>query len=317
MCSRSVNRTLVISDLHIGAYAGHCILERPPVLDAFLSELTAFDRLIVLGDLLELREGRPADEVRAVARPILSRIGSAMGAGTEIILMPGNHDRTLVRPWIESCGAELPLEGEVPPESSPVLAEVVERLASGGAQVSVRYPGYRLSERVWLHHGHYLDRALSPEGPYGFRKRPVFPRAGDYEAGRLPSRKPTPVGIIQRHLLRPSFARLTTALLNWQMRAHSLPALARTLSALGVSSEYVVFGHVHRLGPLPGDKPRQWDHVLAPGRAPTHFVNTGSWVEEELLVGDRRPPHPYWPGGAVIIESDGIPRAVEFLDVES
>ncbi len=310
-------RTLVISDLHLGAYAAHCVLERPPVLEAFLSELAGAQRLILLGDLLELREGRPRAEVLEIARPILRRIGGAVGADAEIILIPGNHDRTLVRPWIDACGSDLPLEGTVPPDSSPLLAEVVGLLGSGGAQVDVRYPGFRLSDRVWLHHGHYLDRSLSPEGPYGFWKRPTFPRPADYERGRLPSHKPTAVDLTQKRLLRPSMARFTTAALNWQMRTHSLPALARVLGALGVSADYVVFGHVHRLGPLPGDKRRQWEHPLRAGAAPTRFVNTGAWVEEELLIGDRRPPHPYWPGGAVVIEDDGIPRAVELIDIES
>ena len=310
-------RTLIISDLHIGAYAGHCVLERPAVLEALLAQLAGFQRLIILGDLIELGEGRPPEEVLGIAAPILTAIGTAMGNAGEIIVLPGNHDRRMVRPWIDACGTDLPLEGEVPPDASPVLAQVVSHLETGGAQVSVRYPGLALSDRVFIHHGHYLDRVLKPEGPYGFWRTPAFSDPVEYERGRIPQQKPTPVKWIQHSLLRPSFARLTTALLNWQMRRHSLPALARVCAALGISTEYVVFGHVHRLGPLRGDRLRQWDHPLSPGAKPTRFVNTGSWVEEELLIGDRRPPHPYWPGGAVIIEEDGIPRPVELIDIES
>ncbi len=309
-----MTRTLIISDLHIGAYAGHCVLERPAVLEAFLAQLVGFDRLIILGDLIELGEGRPPEEVLEIAGPILTAIGAHPA---EIIILPGNHDRRMVRPWIDACGTELELEGEVPPSASEVLAEVVARLGSGGARVSVRYPGLWLSDRVFIHHGHYLDRVLQPEGPYGFWKRPAFSRPVDYERGRIPQQKPTPVKWVQHSLLRPSFARLTTTLLNWQMRRHSLPALARVCTALEIAPDYVVFGHVHRLGPLRGDRLRQWDHRLRPGAGTTRFVNTGSWVEEALLIGDRRPPHPYWPGGAVIVEADGIPRPVELIDIES
>jgi hypothetical protein len=310
-----VTRTLIISDLHIGSLAGHCVLERPAVLQALVSELAGFQRLVVLGDLLELRERRPVQEVMDIAAPILRALGAALGGpDPEIVVLPGNHDRLLVRPWIVSCGPDLPLEGEVPPDSSPWLAQVVDLLGSGGASVHVRYPGFQLSERVWLHHGHYLDRVLSPEGPYGFRKLPALPTPAEYERGLVPGEKPSAVAFVYKRVLRPRFARFTTALLNWQMRRHSLPALARVLGALGVSAEYVVFGHVHRAGPLAGDRLALWEYSLAPGAAPTKFVNTGSWTEEELLIGDMRPPHPYWPGGAVVIEADGIPRALEPLD---
>lgn len=323
-------RTLIISDLHLGAYAAHCVLQRPDALAKLVAQLAGFERLVILGDLIELGEDRPHEEVLAVAAPVLSALGAAVGTrvssgpegadtGTigEIIVLPGNHDRRLVGPWIKARGEELALDGEVPADATPVLAEVVRLLAQGGARVSVRYPGLTLSERVFLHHGHYLDRVLAPEGPYGFWQRPAFPRPFQYELGRIPQQKPTALKWVQRRLLHPKFARLTTAMLNWQMRRHSLPALARVCEALDISAEYVVFGHVHRLGPLPGDRLRQWDHPLSPGAQATRFINTGSWVEEAVLIGDRRPPHPYWPGGAVIIEADGIPRPVELVDVES
>jgi hypothetical protein len=44
------------------------------------------------------------------------------------------------------------------------------------------------------------------------------------------------------------------------------------------------------------------------------MANTGSWVYEAILVHHARPPHPYWPGGAVVIADDGGPRAVGLLD---
>ena len=44
------------------------------------------------------------------------------------------------------------------------------------------------------------------------------------------------------------------------------------------------------------------------------MLNTGSWVYEPLLLGRATPPHPYWPGGAVILEPGQEPRAVGLLD---
>ena len=43
-------------------------------------------------------------------------------------------------------------------------------------------------------------------------------------------------------------------------------------------------------------------------------MNTGSWVYEPLLVHGARPPHPYWPGGAVVLEDGAEPRALGLLD---
>jgi hypothetical protein len=94
------------------------------------------------------------------------------------------------------------------------------------------------------------------------------------------------------------------------MRRASIPAVARVAERLGVDADHVIFGHVHRLGPLAGDEPRQWQ---APGGRP-QILNTGAWVYEPPLVQHVTPPHPYWPGGAVVVDADGPPRTVALLD---
>jgi hypothetical protein len=71
-----------------------------------------------------------------------------------------------------------------------------------------------------------------------------------------------------------------------------------------------VFGHVHRLGPLPEDEPLQWQ---GPGGRP-RILNTGSWVYEPQLLHRVAPPHPYWPGGAVLLEPGATLRAISLLD---
>jgi hypothetical protein len=44
------------------------------------------------------------------------------------------------------------------------------------------------------------------------------------------------------------------------------------------------------------------------------MANTGSWTFEPLLLHRARPPHPYWPGGAIVLEDGGPPRPVGLLD---
>jgi hypothetical protein len=92
------------------------------------------------------------------------------------------------------------------------------------------------------------------------------------------------------------------------MRRAALPALARVAARLEPGAHSVVFGHVHRLGPRTGDDPGEW---TGPGGAP-RIYNTGCWVYEPVLLARARPTHPYWPGGAVVVEG-GRPRAVALL----
>jgi hypothetical protein len=79
---------------------------------------------------------------------------------------------------------------------------------------------------------------------------------------------------------------------------------------LGIEADWIVFGHVHRLGPMFDDDLEDWvgpDNQL-------RFVNTGSWLYEPVLVHRVRPPHPYWPGGSIVIDDGADPRAVNLLE---
>ncbi|MEV9163428.1 hypothetical protein AB0127_27430, partial [Klebsiella pneumoniae] len=50
---------------------------------------------------------------------------------------------------------------------------------------------------------------------------------------------------------------LTSRVLGLQMRRASIPALARVVHRLAIDADWVVFGHVHRLGPLADDDATQ------------------------------------------------------------
>ena len=96
--------------------------------------------------------------------------------------------------------------------------------------------------------------------------------------------------------------------LSFQMRRAAIPALLHVIVRLGIDANTVVFGHVHRCGPLERDNLARWGTNGGP-----QVFNTGSWTWEPMLLARASPPHPYWPGGAVLIE-DRVPRAVGLLD---
>jgi hypothetical protein len=253
-------------------------------------------------------------------------MGAALGPEGEVVVVPGNHDRLLIREWLLG-GATLTLDTEVPPDAGPLLARVVDWLAP--ARVRVRYPGTWIADGVWATHGHYLDRHLLPEGAYGVARGLL---------GRLPHDGATPgeyeqrsftalEGVLTRPLPRWAaarvedllalvrraiamgqgsawFARLRARVLGTQMRRAAIPALARVAHRLGVDerAHTVVFGHVHRAGPREGDAAGEWTDPT--GRL--RLFNTGSWMYEPLLLHRAHPPHDYWPGGAVLLADDEI-----------
>ncbi len=152
-------RTFIISDLHLGGRTGVDVLRRPEALDALVAALDGVDRLVVLGDLLELRHG-PVHEALAAARPVLRAIGRALGPDAEVVLVAGNHDHRLVAPWLdwrERSGRQpLRVEEHAGPRASYATRAIERMLAP--ARLDVAYPGLWLGDGVYAMHGHYLDR---------------------------------------------------------------------------------------------------------------------------------------------------------------
>lgn len=156
-------RTLVISDLHLGVRSGADVLGRPAALGALLARLDGIDRLVLLGDTLELRHG-PARDAVARAEPIMRAIGDALAPGSEVVLVPGNHDHALAAGWLDWRGRReapppLPLEGRQPAEKASWIAKRLKGFLAP-ATVEVAYPGLWLREDVYATHGHYLDLHL-------------------------------------------------------------------------------------------------------------------------------------------------------------
>jgi hypothetical protein len=157
-------RTLIVSDLHLGGLSGIDLLRRPQLREPLLSELARIDRLILLGDSLELRHG-PPHEALGASRPFFEDVGRALGDG-ELILTAGNHDHLLVNTWLDSRAIEEPeprwLEVEqriAPAQASEMVAQIARWAAP--ARVEVAYPGLWVRPDVYAMHGHYLDCHLT------------------------------------------------------------------------------------------------------------------------------------------------------------
>jgi hypothetical protein len=156
-------RTLVVSDLHLGARTGVDVLRRPAARGALLARVEGVDRLVLLGDTLELRHG-PLREALAAARPVVDALGTALGAEGEVVLVAGNHDHRLVAPWLEARGQAGPppalgLEEHAGAGATAATAEIARMVAP--ARLDVAYPGLWLADGVYATHGHYLDRHVT------------------------------------------------------------------------------------------------------------------------------------------------------------
>jgi hypothetical protein len=338
------------------------VLRDPGPRARLLDAVSSCDRLVLLGDVLELRHG-PVREALASAREPLSELGAALGQDREIIVVAGNHDHQLLSGWLErrarsASPPALGLESDVEHLPSEVLAELVSWL--GPSRVRVTYPGVWLRPDVYATHGHYADLHLTmptmerlAAGVMGriVRLPPEGPRnAEEYEAALAPiyawihalAQRIAPelggslhggsvrgwqalTGTGRRGFRRRAMA-VSFPVLVWGLnRAHigplrsqlsggalrqaGLSGMGDVVGRLDVDAPYVVFGHTHRAGPLPGDDVSEW-------RAPTgaSLINSGCWVHEPSFIGSDPSRSPYRVGFGVWVEDEGAPRLVNLLD---
>src|ERR1700754_3169584 len=93
-------RTLIVSDLHIG-HVERDLLRRADLQEPLLEALDAVDRLVILGDGIELREAAHRDAI-AAALPFSRAVGRRLGPDKEFVMTSGNHDHGLAAPWIDA-----------------------------------------------------------------------------------------------------------------------------------------------------------------------------------------------------------------------
>src|ERR1700760_5077422 len=85
-------KTAIISDLHLGPNGGSVVLRDPGIRPVLLKELRGADRLVLLGDVVELRE-RPLGAALDLALPALAEIGAAGGDGEGVLVPRNPHAR--------------------------------------------------------------------------------------------------------------------------------------------------------------------------------------------------------------------------------
>jgi hypothetical protein len=153
-------RTLVISDLHLGGASRTDLLRRPDLREPLLEALDQADRLVVLGDVLELREV-PVRAAAAHAEGFLRDVARTLGRSKQLVLLAGNHDHGLVAPWLDARlydpdGAPLQLEHRFTADEAGPLARRLAEHASD-TEVLLAYPGLFVRDDVYAIHGHYAD----------------------------------------------------------------------------------------------------------------------------------------------------------------
>lgn len=330
-------RTIVVSDLHIGAGHGRMKLDDHDAIGTLAQAIAGHDRLVLLGDVVELRE-RPIEDALAAAARVLPQLVAGLGEDREVVMVFGNHDHQL----------------QVHQE---LLSQLEWMLSEAGARVRFEYPGLWLRDDVYAQHGHYLDRhtttpafeRLAAGAMARFIKLPLsgMSSAQDYErllapvyawmysisqngdgevdasdgggSTRLLKRMrhartferfalETGVRTLVAAVSRAGLGPLTGDVSDGQLRRASLIAYGEVLAVLGLTPRYALFGHTHRAGPLGHDDRGEW--VTASGTA---LINTGCWVNEHFTV-EHAFENPYRPGFAVELDDDSPPRLVNLLD---
>src|SRR3954467_12996462 len=87
--------TLVVSDLHLGSQKHSDLLRRPDLRAPLLEAVAGVDRLVILGDGLELRENAQRDAAE-LAGDAFADFGRALGPEGELVLVGGNPAHGLV-----------------------------------------------------------------------------------------------------------------------------------------------------------------------------------------------------------------------------
>jgi Calcineurin-like phosphoesterase len=388
-------KTLIVSDLHFGSATRTDVLRMPEAQQALLGALQGIDRLVLLGDVLELRHGPPREALR-VARPFFEELGAVMD-GREIVLLAGNHDHALVEGWLQRRAeqedpAPLGLEQRLTPEEASSMAAQLAEWAAP-ARMEIAHPGLWVRDDVYAMHGHYLDAHLTVPtmerlfvglvGKLLRRPQQSLRSVDDYEAvtapiyalicavaaqgatrsalsgsatvriwrllhggsarrrkagaaartqaGREIAAKEMRRGLLSSGLghglragaLRRGFPLVVAALdraglgplrsdiSGPELRRACLKAIGEVAARLGIGDAYLVFGHTHRLGPLPGDCPSEWT-----GRLGARLINTGSWTYNRGFLSPGETDNPYWPGSCVLVqdgESAPPPDVIQML----
>ena len=157
-------RSLVISDLHFGAWTSDALLARPPAREALAPLLDDIDELVLLGDVFDIQFGQ-MEGAFTQAEPLFELLREKL-QGKRLVFVAGNHDHHLVVRTLHSFSEYKIATGADGTEAGPEFEREHQNFAGlffqrllEGVEVAMAYPDYRIGE-VHLCHGHYLDAHL-------------------------------------------------------------------------------------------------------------------------------------------------------------
>ena len=325
--------TLVLSDLHLGAVLGGDVLRRPEIRARLLAAAYPF-----FEELGEAIAGAPVTIVpgnhdhqlaasliesrrmRAGARPLgLAERAKAGGSGPLAAIarrMP-ESEVTVSYPgdWLREDvyaihGHDLDCHITVP--RAEVLGIAATRRVLGRDGNAASADDYEAIVAPLYAFTYQLAHATAPgERAIGSnisakvwsqlnRRRPTV-RSRALGAVGIPAA----VAVLNRLGLGP----FTADLSGQSLRRAGLRAMGEVVRRLGIEAEHVLFGHTHRAGPLDRDAgDADW---RTPGGA--QLLNTGSWMYEPTLLGQRPHESPYWPGTCAIVREEGPPELVSLM----
>ena len=150
-------RTVVLSDLHLGVRAGADVARQPNVRARLVDVARGADRIVLLGDVFELRE-RSLTDILALALPLFVDLAGALADGGELVIVPGNHDHALAARVAAAVGGPERL-GSLEARARPALPDPLARLADEirPARLELAYPGLWIAPGVYATHGHFMD----------------------------------------------------------------------------------------------------------------------------------------------------------------
>src|SRR3954452_6290461 len=343
--------TAILSDLHLGTRSQADVLRRPEIRRILFDALARADEIVLLGDVVELRE-QPLAGVLEVALPFFEELGEAL-PGKRITLLAGNHEHRVVADWLEQLrldGKALGLEERTKPESSRKDKAMADRMPQN--EVELAYPGVWLRPGTSAHHGHYIDAHMSvprleaiaisatARASGGIAPPPRTP--DDYEAAMTPlyafayalaqgsnrSRR-----VLGMDLSRKVWQRIDSRrdLPSRALRGVAIPSAVWALNRAGIGPfEAKLSGATLRNAGLKSMRDLAealtldaqeivYGHTHRPGPLPgdrdwdAKLFNPGSWLYEPNLLQTTAGDSPYWPGCVLFVEDDKPPRLERVL----
>src|SRR4051795_4371221 len=343
--------TAVLSDLHLGTRSQADVLRRPEIRRILFDALAEADEIVLLGDVLELRE-QPLPDVLDVALPFFEELNEAL-PGTRVTLLSGNHDHRVVSDWLEDLRltrTPLGLEQRTSPDSSHIAKVIAAHMPQ--IELELAYPGIWLRPGTYAHHGHYIDAHMSiprveaiavsatARATGGMPPAPRTPN--DYEAAMTPlyafayalaqgsgrARR-----VLGMDLSRKVWKRIDGSrdVSSRALRGVAIPSAVWALNRAGMGPfearvtaaalrDSGIKAMLELIEALQLDaRELIFGHTHRPGPLPMdggwdpRLLNTGSWLYEPNLLTTTPGASPYWPGCVLFVEDDKPPELRRLL----